>query len=63
MHKTIVIITWICEEIKEQTTINGGQAFEYYESIATDGITAFSEKHNIPQHFVNVEILVKYIRN
>lgn len=63
MIKTLVHITWICENLKEQTTIRGGNNFEYYEAIATNGIVIFANKHNIPTHLVNVEILVKYIRN
>lgn len=63
MRKTIVQITWVSEEIKEQTTMQGGNEFEYYEAIATNGVMIFSNKHGIPQHLVNVEILVKYIRN
>lgn len=63
MSKTIVEITWICEAIKEQTTIKGGNEFEYYEAIATNGIAIFANKHNLELHLVNVEILVKYIRN
>ena len=63
MSKTIVQITWICEDIKEQTTIRGGTEFEFYEAIATNGIVIFASKHNLRQHLVNVEILVKYIRN
>lgn len=47
MSKTIVQITWISEEIKEQTTIRGGNEFEYYEAIATNGITIFANKHNL----------------
>lgn len=63
MRKTIVQITWVSEEIKEQSTMHGGNEFEYYEAIATNGVMIFSNKHGIPQHLVNVEILVKYIRN
>lgn len=63
MSKTIVQITWISEEIKEVSTINSGMPFEHYEEIAGTGIECFAEKHGVPQHLVNVEILVKYIRN
>ena len=63
MRKTIVQITWISDHIKEQTTIHGGNEYEFYEAIATSGIMLFANKHQIPQHLVNVEILVKYIRN
>lgn len=63
MPKIIVQITWISEEIKEVSTIRSGLPFEHYEEIAGTGVECFSEKHGIPQHLVNVEILVKYIRN
>lgn len=63
MRKTMVQITWVSEKIEEKTTMRGGNEFEFYEAIATNGIVIFSNKHGIPQHLVNVEILVTYIRN
>ena len=63
MRKTAVQITWYSEMYEEKTTLRGGNEFEFYEAIATNGVMLFSNKHGIPEHLVNVEILVTYIRN
>lgn len=57
-----VIITWFYGHIKETSTLRFGMPLEYYEELVGAGIECFSEKHNVPKHLVNVDILLKYIR-